>query len=191
MAMLEVEGWVWCDKHQAVHEETYHPRHFSVGGDCLPHHHHVMYISNPAVFQEPEVVPTPTPGSVQREDVPVGSPKGEYSGVEAEQVLDGHVRSKVTPMKVRRHTEESRKIWFDNLYEALPNDLLPADKERITEALLETTITMGNEMRRKRLIDKLRAASDEMETWDPQMNPPMADWGDLMDDAAEEIESML
>jgi hypothetical protein len=116
------------------------------------------------------------------------------SNPELEKIMAEPVRSNPVPLTVRRHTEESRKIWFDNLYDALPNDLLPADKERITEALLDVTITMGNELRRKRLIDKLMHAAEQMEDWSGHKTvpvPQMTAWSDLLADAAEEIRSFM
>ncbi len=212
MAMLEVDGWVWCDKHQECHSDTLNPNGYvenRPGVDyCLPHQHHKLFYSNPALNDV--VVPTPTPGSVLREDVPMSSPKGEYSGVEAEQYLDEvvrtrsskvkpePVRSNPTPLTVRRHTEESRAIWKANLLDALPQDMLVEDRSKIADALLETTIKLGNELRRKRLIDKLLNAAEELEDKaDSTMrikefrSEQLREWSDLLMDAAEEIRSVL
>jgi hypothetical protein len=107
------------------------------------------------------------------------------------------VRSNPVPLNVRRHTAESRQIWFDNLRAALPADLLDEDKDRITNALLETTIQMGNELRRKRLIDKLMQTAEEMEEMSPSAMARRATranlmlWSELLADAAEEIRSIL
>jgi len=111
----------------------------------------------------------------------ISSPKGEYSGVEAEQFLEQHarpepVRHSPVPMTVRRHTKESREIWRRNLIDALPIDMPVEDRYAIADQLLEVTIDQGNKMRRSRLINKLLLAAEDMENWDFQhQNPPITD----------------
>jgi hypothetical protein len=185
-ALHEVPGYVWCSKHEEIHGDTLNPRSYIEDGKqdyCVPEDHD-------ALFRD------------AGRHVPRREPKGEYSGVEAEQVLDRHrskvtpepVRSNPTPMTVRRHTEESREIWKANLLAALPVDMLVEDRSKIADALLETTIKLGNEMRRKRLIDKLLHAAEQMEDWSGHKTvpvPQMVEWADILMDAAEEIRSVL
>jgi hypothetical protein len=221
----EVEGWVWCDKHQEVHGDTLNPRGYIEDGNqdyCLPHHHHGLftitdypsdvYLCNclchfPDGWRWKEGDPRPTnmkPCEECREVLHM-SPKGEYSGVEAEQFLEQHakpepVRHSPVPMTVRRHTEESRAIWRQNLIDALPIDMLVEDRYKIADQLLEVTIEQGNLLRRKRLIDKLLVAAEAMEDAAEHAGAKrlaqiptegLREWGDLLADAAEEIRSVL
>lgn len=109
------------------------------------------------------------------------------------------VRATPVPLTVRRHTEQSKQIWFDNLYAALPADMLPEDKERITDALLEVAITHGDTLRRKRIVDKLMNAAEQMDDRGAFFTPTNLDawrerlreWSELLMDAAEEIRSVM
>jgi hypothetical protein len=109
------------------------------------------------------------------------------------------VRSIPVPLTVRRHTSESRAIFLGNLRAALPVDMLDEDKERIATILLDTAIAHGNELRRKRLISALMTAAEELEERsqrpgkeEVKVGPGvLAEWSDLMADAAEEIQSIL
>jgi hypothetical protein len=101
------------------------------------------------------------------------------------------VRSTPVPLTVRRHTQQSRDIFWQNLYEALPADMLKEDREKLTDELLGMAIEHGNALRRRRLIDKLMHAAEEAASWDPSLNAPYSDWSDIMADAAEEIRSLL
>lgn len=102
------------------------------------------------------------------------------------------VRSAPVPLTVRRHTPESKNIWWQNLYNALPADLMDEDREKITTALLEVAISHGDELRRKRLVDKLMAEADHAERYSEGPGPDTYSvWADVMRDAAEEIRSLL
>ena len=98
------------------------------------------------------------------------------------------VRSIPVPLTVRRHTEQSRAILLGNLMAALPVDMLEEDRERIATVLLDTTIAHGDELRRKRLVDKLMVAVDELSATHISGT---TEWADLMRDAAEEIRSVM
>jgi hypothetical protein len=67
MAMIEVIGYVWCDNHGIVHEDTLNPNGYIEGQAdiCRPEHHHPMFRANPDL----QLV-------------------NEYSGFDAEQFLD-------------------------------------------------------------------------------------------------------
>jgi len=108
------------------------------------------------------------------------------------------VRSTPVPLTVRRHTEESRAIFRQNLVNALPVDMLTEDRFKIADVLLATTIAMGDELRRKRIIDKLMVAAEVLEDKAEanrkqcHIDSELArEWSDLMADAAEEIRSVL
>jgi hypothetical protein len=107
------------------------------------------------------------------------------------------VRDNPVPLTVRRHTEQSMSIWRANLLNALPADLPDEDRERIVDALLNTTITMSTELRRKRLIDRLMEAAEALEDLGARplaqldgSAPDYQEWSALMLDAAEEIRSI-
>jgi hypothetical protein len=106
------------------------------------------------------------------------------------------VRDNPVPLTVRRHTEQSMSIWRANLLNALPADLPDEDRERIVDALLNTTITMSTELRRKRLIDRLMEAAERTEDLGERPVPKLVpaasfrEWSALMLDAAEEIRSI-
>ena len=98
------------------------------------------------------------------------------------------VRSIPVPLTVRRHTSESRAILLGNLMAALPTDMLEEDRERIASVLLDVTIAHGDELRRKRLVDKLMHAVDELSNVHISGT---SEWAALMLDAAEEIRSIM
>lgn len=196
-ALHVVEGYLWCDKHGEVHSDSLNPYGYVNDGKqdyCMPEDHQALFMDS---------------------DHNV-SPKGEYSGFEAEQFLDANpvpsgltpggscrvqphaVRSVPVPLTVRRHTDESRAIWRQNLINALPQDMLVEDRFKIADSLLEVTINMGNELRRKRIIDKLMTAAEKLEDLAERngrntLTPVelLREWSDLMMDAADEIRSVM
>lgn len=116
---------------------------------------------------------------------------GTYCEVHDGPIEPEPVRTNLVPLTVRRHTPESRAIWRANLLNALPVDMPDEDAQHIADEMLEVAITQGNALRRKRLIDRLVAASEEMAAYDGHTNPPVTDWSDLMDDVAEELRNLL
>lgn len=108
------------------------------------------------------------------------------------------VRSNPVPLTVRRHTPQSRAIWRAELLDAMPLDMLQEDRERIADDLIDRAIAMGDELRRKRLVDKLMNAAETTEDLADRNtitkllpDESLREWSDLMADAAEEIRSML
>lgn len=108
------------------------------------------------------------------------------------------VRSNPVPLTVRRHTAQSRAIWRTELLNALPVDMLQEDRERIADDLIDRAIALGDELRRKRLIDKLMDAAETTEDMAnrntlTKLLPAevFREWSDLMADAAEEIRSVM
>jgi hypothetical protein len=96
---------------------------------------------------------------------------------------------------IRRHTPSTRSVWRSKLLDVLPDDMPDEDRQRIADDLIDRAIEMGNELRRKRLVDKLMFEADVADQFDREpINmemPPLGEWADLLRDAAEEIRSML
>jgi hypothetical protein len=171
-ALHVVDGYVWCSKHGEVHSDTLNPRGYTNRPDndfCKPSDHEALFMDSE------HHVPYVPSGTVDPEPV----------------------RSIPVPLTVRRHTEQSRAIFLGNLMAALPVDMLDEDKERIATILLDTAIAHGDEIRRKRIIDKLMEAAEYLEdraTLPNKKNWPegkFQEWSDLMADAAEEIRSFM
>ncbi len=173
-AMHVVEGYVWCSKHGEVHSDSLNPYGYveTVPGNdfCKPENHDAIFCDidrHVALILDPREPIEPMP-----------------------------VRSNPVPLTVRRHTAQSRDIFWHNLYNALPADMSDEDRSKITDELMGVAITHGNKLRRARITTKLREAAEEMEGRSQYPGKEsrvgravLASWGNLMMDAALEIES--
>jgi hypothetical protein len=171
-ALHRVPGYVWCTKHNEVHH-LHAPCH-------RPEDHSYMYWDAERNVDVGHPTSDEDPGSFVPES---GLTPGGSCRVPSESV----------PMKmvIRRHTPSTRAVWRSKLLDVLPEDMLDEDKERIADDLIDRAIEMGNELRRKRLVDKLMEQADYVCRYNEGPPDLYSDAADLMRDAAEEIRSML
>jgi hypothetical protein len=179
-AMHVVEGYVWCSKHGCVHSDTLNPEGYAQIETTVP--------QDFCTAEDHDAIFADTERHVQPRGAGQPLPPGR-------RIIPEPVRQVPVPLSVRRHTPESRDIFWKNLFNALPVDMDEEMRSKITDELIEMAISQGNLLRRKRIIDKLMVAAEEMEDLDQAHRKPWSErlerWGAIMEDAAEEIRSIM